>query len=541
MLQGVNTFDLNWSVKVFLGYLIFLFPSVCISQLTLEWSHFQDGSDAHCEPKIEIDSNQELVLVYDAIIHKFDSLGNELWFDSLPGYTCEQEAWNGNDHFVIDPETDEIFVTSSELQGYFENDLLSNCYVSKYSPNGVLQWEVSVVDSSVSPKYTVASISHSQDNILVTGKVSTQEGYWDIYLFSLNKESGQQNWVTYYDDGDFDADRSIRVRIDSEENILVAGRSSTNSNNEYLLLKFTPLGDLSQISRFENEEFNFTIAQDLEILNNGSAVITGHYHSTALFTDNFLSEWDHHPESNLPLNVTADLAYDIQKITDDSFFVTGYYTENYDIITDGDLLIERINVEGNVQWSAKFIEGEDNQFSRGKNITITPQGNPLVVGRTLFFEGVGVSGPDHFLIVEFDAETGTELWSFVDEENYYYDEDAFTSIMANSSSLYVAGVASDSKTRNLILKKYRRDEVGINEQNSAGLIQVKVLSNYLTVFTKNYLGEFEAKLFDVKGVLIGSKKGYDSLEFDLNTLSPGIYLINATANQHAVVHRILVL
>jgi hypothetical protein len=162
--------------------------------------------------------------------------------------------------------------SSAELgtEGTFQPELLNSDntsgFITKYSPQGDKIWfsyfagvgDVDLLDIQV---------TNSQGNIIIYGAVTAalsidmsghQEdfggGSHDRILASLNQETGNLNWATYY--GGSGNDQGVDLSLDGEDNIYISGysnsenniassdgfQSSNNGSSDYFIAKFDPSG-----------------------------------------------------------------------------------------------------------------------------------------------------------------------------------------------------------------------------------------------------------------------------------------------------------
>jgi uncharacterized delta-60 repeat protein len=140
-------------------------------------------------------------------------------------------------------------------------------YTIKYDENGQKLWDVTFDSKGWDEAMAVAV--DSNDNVIVTGR-SGSGGEFDYYTIKYDKD-GHQLWSESFDSGD--DDQANAVAVDLEGNVTVTGRSGSPGQFDYYTIKYDPQG---------NELWNRTYdsggddqAMAVAVDSDGNVIVTG--------------------------------------------------------------------------------------------------------------------------------------------------------------------------------------------------------------------------------------------------------------------------
>jgi hypothetical protein len=442
--------------------------SLCCSiqgQLTEVWSDgFQDQSMVEdlYYPILKKVSDEELVVVGDNHVIKYDTIGNAIWNYELDGVAYNNTALaNNNSHLDAD-EDGNIYVLSNILiysNGF--DTVMTVVKTIKIDPNGNELWSNQYEYDMEFPEDIGASICFFDNSVYITGRSIDSINYCDVFLVKYDALSGTEIWRTTFNDEDDDCDRGDIVQVDNEGNIYVGGKSSTTGNNEYLLLKYNPDGDLIWVSRYENPDWIFNLFTDMTITSDNNIVLSGIYYSSVCFSSDGELLWEFTPESNLSTNVTADKVNDIISTDDGGVIMTGHHRDAGGPIPDTDILTVKISSTGELIWENHYIESDVIEYRVGNVLFVDADNNVYVGGKRIQNNNSEISV--NATLLKISGESGNLIWHYLDVHNPLED-DVITSIHVDSSGgIYVTGVNIVNGEKQLLTKKYLESPVSVTE------------------------------------------------------------------------------
>lgn len=338
------------------------------------------------------------------------------------------------------------------------------------------------------------AITHTNINNLATPgayQVNTNANTYDGFIIKLNT-NGQRIWGTYFGGEGDDLIKSIN--LDSQENIVIAGRTNSNSNiatpNTYLtnvntitpfgtvgfFAKFNPLGQIIYSSYFQGEIRNGTIDKNDNILLVGQYQIDSNYpdiatsgsHQTQNFNkDGFVVKFDTNGNrlwctyygGNLPSggnDVYSDIISDIDTDELNNIYISGHTNSLNNISTPGafketivsgdvNVFAAKFNAQGLRLWGTYF---GDNflgipKIEKCYDSYVTDNGTVYIVGETNSSNNIATSnsfqnligGQNDGFMTKFDT-TGQRVWG-----SYYggVDKDFCQNVHYKNGNLYISG------------------------------------------------------------------------------------------------------
>jgi uncharacterized delta-60 repeat protein len=221
---------------------------------TLQWQRILGGTGTNIGRSVSVDSSGNIYVAgyttsegeggNDGLIAKYNSSGTIQW----------QRVFGGTDaeifHSVSVDSSGNIYVagyTTSEGEG--GNDLL----VLKYDSSGALQWQRILGGTGLDRAHGVSV--DSSDNVYALGVTNSEgEGSYDGLIVKYDS-SGNLQWQRIL--GGTGNDWFEGITIDKNDNILVSGRTSTNTSEAHavFLAKLPSDGSLIGAYRLNGGDF----------------------------------------------------------------------------------------------------------------------------------------------------------------------------------------------------------------------------------------------------------------------------------------------
>lgn len=479
-------------------------------------------------PKLKIDNDQNLIVVGGSYIIKYDTLGNELWWDEFEGKAFFADPGDGNDHFFIDDENN-IYVLSNKV-AYTNNydTTITVVNTRKYSPTGEEIWMSEYRYDENYSQDLGSSIVVDDEEVFITGSSIDTINYCDVFLICYDRGTGTEKWRTTYHDRRADCDRGNRIKINVSGDIIIGGKSTASRNNEYLLLKYDRTGSLQWIRRYEDLGFIVNLLSDIILTSDNNIVMTGHFYMTVGFSNEGHKLWDYAPESNLPPTTGSDRAKDIIAMENGDVLITGYHTDYIDNKVDTDILTMRINKNGSVIWSARHDLENVFKYDHGNAISVDQNDDVFIGGQTNLFQGDDYNR--NFIILKYDGNTGELLWEFIDYQNIIGDDVVYSIYVSPSNAIYVTGVNYEDGKFQYVTKKYEEQIVaveGLKKQNLDYVLLPNPSKSSFEINSKSGFGKkLNIEVFDLLGKSIMQINNYKlGEEINLNGITNGVYFV----------------
>lgn len=176
-------------------------------------------------------------------LKRFNALFAEAWSQSVPsGGFCYQLLTHQNSNIFL----------------FCEHGLSSNIKntIHKFNDNGDLLWSVEKDSSTYLAAGNFISIS-SSNSVRLTAPYEHSNNvpyndYLDAFVFDLNTTTGSLNWTYQYDGTTFSEDRTTLLTKDSQGNIYTAGTFSAAYNNTALgIAKYSNTGNLLWLQKLD--------------------------------------------------------------------------------------------------------------------------------------------------------------------------------------------------------------------------------------------------------------------------------------------------
>lgn len=382
--------------------------SAAASQISYTWGKYMSTSYSDRLYESVIDASDNVIAVgsigysgtdADAIIYKFDHLGNLLWSDQ-PAKSSNYDGIYG----VVTDKIGNIYITGQFYSSAFNSNIYSNgssdAFIAKYDPDGILLWAKNAGGNDEDYGSNIAL--DDAGNVYVVGFFNGT-AYWD----NITKTSSTQGdmFIAKYDNNG----NAIWVRNgDIGENNYLYGIGVDKSGNAYVSSKFS--GDLyfegapTRSSIGGSDVFlikydasgNFKWLKiaggagddggnDTNIDSNGNILIAGYFRDNAQFDtksltahgtiDIFAAKYS--PNGNLIWvkqfgGTGSQTAWAINSDEKNNCYLTGWFSgtgafDNTTILSEGgsDAYIIKYDKNGTLIWVEPTATGLEDQVGSG--------------------------------------------------------------------------------------------------------------------------------------------------------------------------------
>jgi hypothetical protein len=353
----------------------------------------------------------------DAFLSKYNSNGVKIW-TRQPG-TTGAETGTG----VATDSNLNVYITGYTTGGLDGNISAggNDLFLSKYFPNGSLQWTRQLGTSSDDIATSVTT--DNSGNVYVAGYTRAGldgqtfvGGFYDLFITKYNA-SGTKQWTRQL--GSTGDDYANGITTDSSGNVYVTGATTggldgnTSAGLEDIFITKYNASGTKQWTRqlgTTRPEFGRGIVADVS----GDIYVTGYTfgsldgNTVSGFNDAFLSKYDANGVKQWTRLLGAssnDFAYAVTAGTTGGIYLTGETNGNLGSASAGgsDLFVARYDTSGVRTWVRQVgTSGADYGFG----IATDPSGNIYAAGNTEGgFGGVSNAGSEDVLLIRFDALT----------------------------------------------------------------------------------------------------------------------------------------
>lgn len=346
----------------------------------------------------------------DALLVKFDSLGNEVWSRQIGTSKFERSFSVVADHLghvYISGFTYGSLVAS-------DNSGSPDAFLTKFDSAGIELWsrQIGTFTWDESNAITVDSVGNIYMSGTTRGSLAGPfYGEWDAFLVKYNP-SGEQLWSQQI--GTSEGDEGYSLAVDNNGDIYLAGNTdgslfATNQgDSDVFLSKFNSLGDQlwsQQIGSSEYDE-SWSIAVDV----NGNAYITGRTdgqmgEKNEGSSDIFLSKFDadgNEVWSKQFGSPERDVGFSVAVNLDGYVYITG---ETNGLLGDthqgnSDVFLAKFDPFGNEIWMQQL---GTSKFDRSWSVVLDSFGNPYISGNTYGAFGASHYGSADAFIAKFSS------------------------------------------------------------------------------------------------------------------------------------------
>jgi uncharacterized delta-60 repeat protein len=523
--------------------LLFFTNTSVFSQVQTDWQNrFQSNWGL-------TDFGRKLKISQDGFIyvggHSFIS-GDEAVITLIKYDQDGNTVWQKHSETGVTDNMEDIFLDAQGnlyLVGDHWNGSNFDMLVVKYDRNGTLLWR-NTFDGGHWDRANAIGVD-SDGNVYICGHTWYQPEFYNMALVKFDSE-GQNIWHRTYSNQEQYNDFGHALKIDPSNNIYISGYS----NEDLVLLKYSPEGDTTWQGSFNTNKVWMDIEQSyMELDNQGNIILCGNYYSQTAQEDILVLKYDpagelmwnkiwNSPGSNRDM-VSFGAATDNALAVDHSgnIFVSGTI-KNPGVSFGEDIITLKYNPEGALQWQHVY-DGPANDWDNPLSITVDALGDAYVCGLTV--EIVNSLVPEDYLTFKLNGNTGSLLWKETYNGTGDYSDRAYSIGVDKDLNVYVTGITSNddllsSLNNDIVTIRYSQGKVGIS-QNSETPGTFELYQNYPNPFnpvTKiNYelpsRDHVSLKVYDISGkeiaVLVDgiAGAGLYTIDFNASGLPSGVY------------------
>jgi uncharacterized delta-60 repeat protein len=209
--------------------------------------------------ELDVDSMGNVYVTGTSGTVKYSPNGQQLWASNVFG--------QGNS--VIANDDGSAYVACSTEVGF------PRYRVIKYGPNGDTIWLRNYPSDGSTWGSTSGITVDKVGNIVATGHTYNVESSRDYTTVKFSPD-GDTLWVRHYDSGENGTDLAFDIAVDDSGNCYVTGSSYvTESQEDYLTLKYSPEGVLLSELRYNDPDNLRDFAHDVEVDEYGNIYVTG--------------------------------------------------------------------------------------------------------------------------------------------------------------------------------------------------------------------------------------------------------------------------
>lgn len=340
----------------------------------------------------------------------------------------------------------------------------------KLDPQGELVWEKRMEATDYTAEFGMELLLDQNQNPIVSG-VRWNGNNMDLYTIKYSADNGNEIWSTIYDSGHQAMEVPTAITMTDSGELIVAGITYTGTSVEYMVVKYSPLGELlwdtidtNPIQNTWNEPTS--IATDIA----GNIAVTGYAavdgtsegywqgYLTIRYNSNGEQQWrmpylyerledENNPSSEL-IN-THSIAEGVSLDANGNTYVTGAFDK---------VLLQRAGTikydeNGTEEWINIYRAGEeDDHLTNGLEIETTPNNIIYVAGRhrdDWTNEGT--------ILISYN-EDGTENW--VDEKENLIQIRTAKLLLDKNDLPIVSGIGYDEGTFDDRIRVFRFSETG---------------------------------------------------------------------------------
>lgn len=254
--------------------------------------------------------------------------------------------------------------------------------VIKYSPSGVEQWSTFLRGDSSYDNGLIDLEVDGQGSVFITAKTANQffdEFFYNDFITVKLDTAGIEEWRQYYSASNTSDDIPIGLEIDQQGNVIIGG-NSFEGDDDYVTIKYTPIGVQEWIRTYESPSASEDIAMSMAVDSEDNIIITGYsWRDSEAF--NYLTvKYD---SSGNKLWVSEyigegnkrDFAHAVALDAQDDIYVTGSSREG--TLGDAAAHTVRYNPNGDQVWAISYCDTASSS-NFGHAIAVDPENNVYV-------------------------------------------------------------------------------------------------------------------------------------------------------------------
>jgi uncharacterized delta-60 repeat protein len=463
---------------------------------------------------------------FNFCVSKVSLAGNLLWKKTFSGNSTSGSTDNAT--AIVCDASGNIYAT-----GYTKNSNAGSDYTTfKMNQNGDTLWSRKYSFSQGAADRAVAIALDPQNNIVVTGYSDSDPSILTNYDFATIKYSpaGTQLWAVRYNGVSNVDDRPTAIKIASNGNIYIVGRTFNGLNDDVLLLKYNSNGILQWNNVWsggagDDRSSSFTIDA-----NENSYIVGRTFNGTDLdaliikCTTAGQTEWFRTYSNN---GISDDRLSDVAIDENGNIVVAGQTDTDASIAINLDLLLRSYTPTGNLNWSKNFnVVGAVNEFA---NSVICKSGG-IIIAAGAAVNSLGKSAP---LTVRFNAN-GDSIWYGL--PNFQNTLGGVVNDLVYSGNAVYTGGFTEKNTEmsNLHFQKYNDQTTGIKlvSENSGINIWPIPTSNILNYSLNSKDTYHTLQIIDLTGRVIWSTTSVNINGIvPVSNLNNGYYVLQFIGNK----------
>lgn len=288
----------------------------------------------------------------------------------------------------------------------------------------------------------------SENNVIVTGS-SKENGNFDFLVVKYTN-NGTSVWKQLIDISNESTDYLTGVFIDENDNIIVTGVSQwSDEESKSVIIKMNPLGEIIWESYF-SDNYDWTFPQSLVVDSNGDIFLTGYINKNSSSREMFVCKFDTNGDYVWDDIYSFDDSGRYQgmtlRIIDDSIVSLGYFYSSFPL--DKRVAILKHSKDG------ELLSSNETSFQGNfRTYHIDAQGNSYI----------GLFGD--FKIIKYD-QSGEEKWAFEVPNN----------LPDNVTANEVQDIISDNEGNVYITGRHYGENYGDTLNYTNGDLQVNKIS-----------------------------------------------------------------
>lgn len=254
-----------------------------------------------------------------------------------------------------------------------------NIIIVKYSNTGTVLWTV-IYDNEGNTEKAAKAVLDSENNLIIVGTTSTPSNGEDILCLKYSPEGVLLK--TYSFDGSASLnDRSVDVVIDENNNFYIGGISTSINQRNFILIKMN-----TELEKIWHKTHTLFYGADLRKIHYNQTTqqiaITGNYTdwenlylaSVVVYNSEGTKLYDKYYRT---LENRSSLGFDVIIANDLSVYVCGYEANEETNVWDA--LLMKYNQDGDILWTKKVLSESLSAFF--KSMLIDEAGNVFITGK----------------------------------------------------------------------------------------------------------------------------------------------------------------
>lgn len=257
-------------------------------------------------------------------------------------------------------------------------------------------------------------------NIYVAGFVQTASHKTDFLTAKYDRD-GQQLWVRRYNGPGNGVDQARSIALDKDGNVYVTGdsdngrgaRDNPQSGLDIATLKYSPTGELLWCRRFNGAANGEDVPCKVVTSNDGGIYVGGYSYGGKTNFDYIVLRYT--PDGQLSWarrydggTGEEDRLVDLAAFPQGGVCVTGFAHGGVKVGVDVDYLTLRYDVHGDIQWVGRYVsEHGGNDLARC--LAVDPAGNVYVTGSASYRGMARGAASEKMVTVKYDPN-GVQKW-----------------------------------------------------------------------------------------------------------------------------------